>query len=136
MTIIIKTVTRIIVGFLMAYGIYIVLHGHLTPGGGFAGGVIVAGSFVLFLLSYGEREGYNKMRKTIVSFFEGFGGVVFLTVAVLGIIGGVFFNNFIEKGEPIKLFSAGIIPVCNIAIGIKVACALFAIFVTFLLLEE
>ena len=136
MTLIVKTVTRIIVGFLMMYGLYIILHGHLTPGGGFPGGVIVAGSFILFLLSFGGKTGYNRIRKSFISVFEGFGGFVFLAVALFGLGAGIFFWNFLGKGEPLKLFSAGIIPICNIAIGIKVTCALFTIFVAFLLLKE
>ena len=50
MTLIVKTITRLTVGLIMLFGIYIVLHGHLTPGGGFAGGVIVALSFIHLML--------------------------------------------------------------------------------------
>ncbi len=47
MSLIVKTVTGLVVCFIMLFGIYIILHGHLSPGGGFAGGVMVALSFVL-----------------------------------------------------------------------------------------
>ena len=55
MTVIVKTVTRWIKGFIILYGIYITLTGHLTPGGGFAGGVIIALAFLNVLLAYGKE---------------------------------------------------------------------------------
>lgn len=136
MTIIVKFAARLLSGLLMVYGIYIVFHGHLTPGGGFPGGVVVAGAFVLFLLAYGGKEGYNKIRHLLLSIFEGFGGLLFVGVALFGFLGGMFFKNFLGKGDPFTLFSSGIIPLCNIAIGIKVACGLFTMFIAFLLLSE
>ena len=47
MTVIVKKTTQLIAGMVFLYGIYVIIHGHLTPGGGFAGGVILAGSFIL-----------------------------------------------------------------------------------------
>jgi multicomponent Na+:H+ antiporter subunit B len=58
-----------------------------------------------------------------------------LVVAILGFTGGYFFLNFISKGEPFRLFSGGIIPICNIAICLKVGAGLFAIFVALVLLK-
>jgi multisubunit Na+/H+ antiporter MnhB subunit len=135
MTTIVKTITRLVAGLILLYGIYILAHGHLTPGGGFPGGVVIAGSFILFLLAFGKDIGYRRLRKNAMAFFEPFGGFIFLVVALLGaVVGGLFFVNFISKGVPLRLFSAGIIPICNIAIALKVGSALFAIFVAFLIL--
>ncbi|HID93940.1 MAG TPA: hypothetical protein EYP60_07575 [bacterium (Candidatus Stahlbacteria)] len=134
MTIIVKTITRLIAGLILLYGIYIVAHGHLTPGGGFPGGCVIAGSFILFLLAYGKDIVYRRLRKNVIAFFEPFGGFIFLVVALLGAVVGFFFINFLSKGTPLHLFSAGVIPICNIAIAIKVGSALFAIFVAFLIL--
>ena len=54
MTVIVKKTTQLIAGLVFLYGIYVIIHGHLTPGGGFAGGVIIAGSFILLILAYGS----------------------------------------------------------------------------------
>ena len=54
MTLIVKTITRLLFGFIILYGVSIVLYGHLTPGGGFAGGVILACGFILLVLSFGR----------------------------------------------------------------------------------
>ena len=51
MSIIVKKVSQLVAGIIFMYGIYIILHGHLTPGGGFAGGAIIAGSFILLILA-------------------------------------------------------------------------------------
>ncbi len=136
MTLIVKTITRLTVGLILLYGIYIVLHGHLTPGGGFAGGVIIALSFVHLMLAFGKDVALKKVSRPIASLFESIGAVLFLSIAVMGFVGGYFFLNFfINKGTPFKLFSAGIIPLCNIAISFKVGAGLFAIFVALVLLK-
>ena len=135
MSVIVKTITRLTVGFILLYGIYIVLHGHVSPGGGFAGGVIIALSFIHLILAYGKEVAFKKLSKSAASFFESLGALLFLGIALLGLIGGYFFMNFLPKGEPFKLFSAGIIPLCNIAISLKVGAGLFAIFVVLILLK-
>ncbi len=128
MTVIVKTITRLIAAAIFLYGAYIVLHGHLTPGGGFAGGVIIAASFILLILSFGTLEMKEKTSYAFGSIFESIGGLLFILIAVIGLLLGAFFLNFIPKGTPLRLVSAGIIPFANIAIGIKVGAGLFSIF--------
>jgi multicomponent Na+:H+ antiporter subunit B len=135
MTLIVKTVTRLTVGLILLYGIYILSHGHISPGGGFAGGVIVALSFIHLMLAFGKEMALGKISKATASFFESIGAIMFITIALLGFTGGYLFLNFINKGEPFKLFSAGIIPLCNIAISLKVGAGLFSIFVILVLLK-
>ncbi|MFH1360622.1 MAG: MnhB domain-containing protein [Candidatus Omnitrophota bacterium] len=135
MSLIVKTITRLTVGLILLYGIYILSHGHVSPGGGFAGGVIIALSFVHLMLAYGKETALAKLSKGATSFFESMGAILFLAIALLGFTGGYFFLNFLGKGEPFKLFSAGIIPLANIAISLKVGAGLFAIFVALVLLK-
>jgi len=135
MTLIVKTITRLTVGLILLYGIYIVTHGHLSPGGGFAGGVIIALSFIHLMLAFGKDLALRKLSQGASSFFESLGAIMFLTIALLGFIGGYFFFNFFSKGKPFNLLSAGIIPLCNIAICLKVGAGLFAVFVALILLE-
>lgn len=135
MTVIVKTVTRLTVGLIFLYGVYIVLHGHLTPGGGFAGGVILALSFIHLVLAFGRDAALRHVSKRSVSRIEGIGALAFLGVALLGFAGGFFFLNVLPKGTAFTLFSSGIIPVCNLAICLKVSAGLFAIFVALVLLH-
>jgi len=136
MTLIVKTITRLTVGLILLFGIYIILHGHLSPGGGFAGGVIVALSFVHLMLAFGKDVAISKVSKNLASSLESIAALMFLSIALLGFLGGSFFLNILPKGTPFNLFSAGIIPLCNIAIGIKVGVGLFAIFLTLVVVEK
>ncbi|NQT06083.1 MAG: hypothetical protein HQ575_00925 [Candidatus Omnitrophica bacterium] len=135
MTLIVKTITRLTVGLILLYGIYIVTHGHLTPGGGFAGGVIIALSFIHLTLAFGKEVALKKLSKEGTSILDSLGALIFLAIAILGFTGGYFFLNFINKGVPFRLLSAGIIPLCNIAIALKVGAGLFAIFMGLVFLK-
>lgn len=137
MSLIVKTITRLTVGLILLYGIYIVLHGHISPGGGFAGGVIIALSFIHLMLAFGKDYALKKLDDAKASILESLGGIMFLSMAILGFIGGSFFLNFfLKKGESFRLFSAGIIPLCNIAISLKVGAGLFLIFVVLIVLYK
>ncbi len=136
MTLLVKTVTRLTIGLILLFGIYIILHGHLSPGGGFAGGVIVALSFVLLMLAFGKDIAVTKVSKNLASNLESVGALMFLAVALSGFLGGSFFLNILSKGSPFKLFSAGTIILSNISIGIKVGVGLSAIFLALIILEK
>jgi multicomponent Na+:H+ antiporter subunit B len=113
-----------------------VFHGHLTPGGGFAGGIIIAGAFILLVLAEGSEELSTEAKKWRASLFESLGIFIFWFLAMLGVFAGTFFFlNLLPKGKPLELLSAGIILPCNIGIGIEVGAALFAIFITLAVLK-
>jgi len=139
MTLIVKQITNLMVPSILLLGIYVVLHGHLTPGGGFAGGVLIAGCFTLLILAYGSERIKSEAKKMRASLTESIGIFLFWFITIIGLLNGTyFFYNIIAKtnpGEPFKLFSAGIIPLCNIAIGIEVGAALFSIFITLAILK-
>ena len=125
---IVQTVARWIKGFILTYGIYVMLYGHITPGGGFEGGVIIACGFILPVLAGGQMD-FSRNAASLL--FSG-GVLLFLALAVTGIwmSGGAFFHNFIETpaGSRFSLFSGGIIPIANIGIGLTVASSLFLAF--------
>ena len=129
MTLIVKTIGRLVINFILLFGIYIILYGHITPGGGFPGGVIVATAFILLMLSFGRRIALRKFGDMAASLLDNFGALAFLIVALLGFVGGYFFLNFISHGTPFALFSAGTLPLSNIAIGLKVSASLYGVFV-------
>lgn len=138
MTIIVKTVTRIMAGVIFIYGIYIILHGHLTPGGGFAGGAVIAGAMILLVLAFGSNVFKLKVKEEGSSMYESLSLLAFLMLALIGFgLGtGVFFNNYLPTGTLGELISAGTIPLYNIAIGIEVAAAMFTIFLALVIFKE
>lgn len=129
MTSIVKTVVRFVMGIIFIFGAYVVLYGHLTPGGGFAGGVILACGFIILTLAFGKGLGLAKMSDTWASIFDNTGALLFLIIGLIGFTGGYFFTNFLGKGREFELFSAGSIPLSNIAIGLKVTASVFAVFI-------
>ncbi len=128
---IVQTVVRWLKGFILAYGIYVALYGHITPGGGFEGGIIVACAFILPSLAGGFAPEQADFKKRAASLLKCAGVLLFLALAIMGIwmAGGAFFQNFIGTSEEARftLFSGGIIPLANIGIGLMVASSLFLV---------
>jgi len=128
MTLIVKTVTRITVWVIILYGFYISIHGHLTPGGGFGGGVIIALALLNVLLAYGRNFTQKWLNLHFLETVESSSAMLIFIVAFAGLIfGSAFMANFLSHGQLFKVFSAGTIPIFNILIGIKVAMSLFLV---------
>jgi multicomponent Na+:H+ antiporter subunit B len=138
MSIIVKKVTQLMAGIIFLYGIYIVVHGHLTPGGGFAGGAMLSGAFILVVLANGIDIIGLRHEEEWASFIEGLAIFTFLMLAVIGLLIGlrVFFLNYLPKGQVGELVSAGVIPLYNITVGIEVGAALFTIFLALVIYKE
>ena len=138
---IVQAVAGWVNGFILVFGIYIVLYGHLTPGGGFGGGVILAMAFVLLVLASGKEEGFRRFPMGVASELDSVGALMFLVIALLGLIsglGGSFFINYIAKvapGEPYSLLSGGTILLANIAIALKVVSSPFVGFMMLVLMR-
>ena len=128
MTQIVKTVVRFIMGIIFMFGCYIIVYGHLTPGGGFAGGVILACAYVILTLAFGKDLSLGKMSDMAASILDNTCALCFVLVPLGGLFFGYFFLNYLGKGQLFHLFSAGTIPIYNIIIGLKVTSSLFAIF--------
>ena len=128
MTVIVKTITRMSVWLIIMYGMYIILHGHLTPGGGFAGGVILALAFLNIMLAFGRKYTEEWLNIKIMYDLVAAGTMMFLIMGILGIaLKGSFLANFLDHGELFKLHSAGIIPIIDIFIGLIVGMGLFVV---------
>ena len=138
MSIIVKKVTQLVAGLIFTYGIYIILHGHLTPGGGFAGGAIIAGAFILLILAFGSSALNLKKEVAGTSNTESVAILLVVILAIMALLFGanVFFGNFLSKGTPGELLSAGVIPLYNIFIGVEVAGAILTIFLALVIFKE
>jgi multicomponent Na+:H+ antiporter subunit B len=113
-----------LVGPSILFGLYVVAHGHLTPGGGFQGGVVLATAPLMLYLG-GEFVAFRKLSPvTIVEPAEGIGAGGFALVGVTGVaVGEAFLYNFLPLGKPGDLLSAGTLPVINVLVGLAVAAA-------------
>jgi len=140
MTIIVQTISKLVMTFIIIFGIYIVAYGHLTPGGGFAGGTIIACAFVLMTIAFGGEAALKKMSQQAAGVLDSAGALAFLLIAWLGVFGPgrTFFWNLFgdHKGQPFNLFSAGSIPLNNVAIGLKVGACVFGVFIALVLFHR
>lgn len=131
MTPIVKNTARLVSGFIAVFGIYIALTGHLSPGGGFAGGVILAAAAVLIVLAFGGLTARRIFTPAQCHLWDAAGAGLFLGVALLGYLSGGFFVNFIGRistGQPFRLFSGGTILVSNLFILVKVSAGMAGAF--------
>ncbi|KPJ66045.1 MAG: cation:proton antiporter [Coxiella sp. DG_40] len=123
-SLVLYTGCRLLFPLILVFGTYIFIHGHLTPGGGFQGGAIIASGFLLIYLGCRERR-INQAASNLV---ESLGGLVFVIIGLLGLVSGSYFlSNFLPKGTANMLLSAGVIPIIYIAIGFKVGSELAGI---------
>lgn len=123
-SLIVRRGSQLLFPLILLFGGYIFLHGHLTPGGGFQGGSVIASAFLLLILG---NPGYRLGRDSL-SLVESLSGLIFILIGLIGLaIGGYFLNNFLAKGSAFALFSAGIIPILYAAIGLKVGAELAGI---------
>ncbi len=112
---------RFLFPLIVLFGTYIFLHGHLTPGGGFQGGAIIASGILLVYLGCPARR-VKRPRLTVV---ESLSGLAFVVIGLIGLgIGGAFLLNFLPTGSAYRLISAGIMPIIYVAIGLKVGAEL------------
>jgi len=126
---ILRTGTRVIFGVVLMTGVYIFTHGHLTPGGGFPGGSMIASAILLMYLADKDfRLKFDFLKAT-----EGIAGSLYVIAGLLGILfGGYFLYNFLPTGTIGNLISAGMIPIIYILIGLKVGAELSGIITNFL----
>lgn len=106
---------------LLVVGFYIVLHGHLTPGGGFQGGVVLAAAFFVSFLARSERQP-GHVGLTLI---EALAGAAFIGIGLAALFGGgAFLQPLLEPGAVGALVSAGSLPLLYLAVGLKVGAEL------------
>lgn len=131
-TIIVYQTMILIVPSLTVLGLYLIFFGHLSPGGGFVGGVVLAIIPLVVTITSGIEISEYKFKPNIKSFLEDMGAIGFILLGLLGVLTG---SNFLSNGQanwglgiPGELISAGLIPYLNLMIGVKVGAGLSTIF--------
>src|SRR4051794_24524946 len=110
-----------LVGPTILVGLYVVIHGHQTPGGGFQGGVILATALLLVYLS----DTYVTLRRVgpmaLIEFAEALGAGSFALIGFAGLLwGAAYMENVLPLGTAGQLLSAGTIPLSSVAVGLAV----------------
>lgn len=119
---VVTSCANIVLPIALVLGAYVILHGHLSPGGGFQGGVLIAAAVAILFVAYGNDKISKTFNAKALKISENIGALGFVLVATLGIVYGSSFFGNIEgiKGELGALYSSGTIFWMNFAVGYKV----------------
>jgi multicomponent Na+:H+ antiporter subunit B len=122
---IVRTGTQVLLPMILTFGAYVIVNGHLSAGGGFQGGAIVASEVMLMLLA---RPGAT-LNVALLSVVESFAGVIYVFIGILGLVlaGGFLDARFLPRGQFGAFFSAGAIPLISALLGVKVGAELSVI---------
>jgi multicomponent Na+:H+ antiporter subunit B len=125
-SIIITTLTRLLTPFLQLFGLYVIMHCHSSPGGGFQGGVILGAGFILLAISFGIDEARQRFSEGLIAVFGSTGVFIFAGIGLLCLLLGA---NYLDYGilpvaEPRSLGMLGV----EIGIGITVMAVMISIF--------
>ena len=134
---IVRTVANQLILFIVIFGLYVIAHGHITPGGGFQGGAVIVSGVVMLLVAFSSQELKKSLRERLLSIMESSGALIFAILGFAG-IGTVFFYNFLVGTSifgripatgpgPGDIWTGGVIPLMNLAVGIKVIAGLSAV---------
>ena len=123
---------RIITPFTLIYGVYVFLNGEISPGGGFSGGAIMGAGLILYLNAFGFKRTerfftfttFKIVSCVALSFYA-------LSKAYSFFTGANHLPSIITTGTPGMIFSAGLIPYLNIAVGLVVCCTMYAFYTLF-----
>ncbi len=140
---IVRTQANFLYPLIMIFGFYVVAHGHLTPGGGFQGGAVIATGVALIAIAYSYKNVKSWIKKTHLSGAEAVGLLTFIITALLGISTSFFYNWLANTGllfgkpvpygiNPGHLNTAGVIPIMNFAVGVEVLGGLGVIIMYYL----
>jgi multicomponent Na+:H+ antiporter subunit B len=130
--VILRSAARILTPLTLVFGLYIILNGHLSPGGGFSGGAVLGAGLILYQNAFGYEKTerfftYKTFRWVSVCsllFYSAAKGYHFFT-------GANHLENIIPLGTPGDIFSAGLLLPLNIAVGCVVACTMYALYTMF-----
>jgi energy-converting hydrogenase B subunit I len=134
---IVRTTANQLIVFILIFGLYVIAHGQLTPGGGFQGGAVIVSGLVMLLVAFNAKELKKSLRERLLTIMESTGALIFAALAFAG-IGTAFFYNLLV-GTPIfgdipptgpnagNIWTGGVVPLMNLAVGIKVVAGLSAV---------
>lgn len=129
--IILQTVSRFLIPFILVYSIYIQMHGEYSPGGGFQAGVIAAAAFILYALIYSMESTKHVLPVNIVLKLCCIGPLIYATVGIVTMLKGANFLSYgILLADPVKGQKIGIILI-ELGVGITVFAVMMIIFYLF-----
>jgi multicomponent Na+:H+ antiporter subunit B len=122
---ILDVIARKLAPFILLFGCYLITYGHLSPGGGFQGGVVLASGMMLLLLSKGVASIQDLFPAQAINLVEVLGLFGFLAIGVAGLlVNGHFLDNIFPVGVVDEVPHVGFIFLLNLVIGLKVGAGM------------
>lgn len=138
-SVIVATVCKKMIPFMQLYALYVIMHGHYSPGGGFQGGVILGASFILMVIALDIEEANRRMKEKFLAIFMSLGVFIYGGIGTLALIFG---GNYLDYGKlplPVKhheeIRALGILGI-EIGVGITVMAIMLKIFLELSTYEE
>ncbi|MCR5330375.1 MAG: hypothetical protein K6E62_04205 [Lachnospiraceae bacterium] len=126
---ILQKMSAIIFPIIMVFGIYVVLNGHLSPGGGFSGGAVLGAGFILYLNAFGFEKTERFMNAGTVKWITFSALMVYcLAKSYSFFTGANHLDSHIPLGTPGAILSSGLILILNICVGMVVACTMYSFY--------
>ena len=126
---ILKISSMIVIPIILVFGIYVILNGHISPGGGFSGGAILGAGFILYLSAFGFAATEKFMNAKTVKIVTLVALLVYCLAKSYSFFTGA---NHLESGIPLgtpgAILSSGLILVLNICVGMVVACTMYSFY--------
>ena len=130
-----RILAMLLIPLTIVLGLYVVSHGQLSPGGGFQGGVVLAGAVILLYLA-GQYLTFQRVHPVgALDLGEGIGAGGFIVIGLVGLAAGAaYLSNVFPLGITGTLFSAGTIPVINLLVGLEVGVGI--VFIAYEFVEQ
>lgn len=130
--VVLQHIAKILVPFVMLFGVYIMFNGHLSAGGGFAGGAVLGAGMILYLSAFGSAKTSRFLNEKVVNLIVSSCLTFYcLAKSYSFYTGANGLPSVIGHGTPGELISAGLILPLNIAVGFVVACTMYSFYAVF-----
>lgn len=130
--VILQRVATVLIPFIMVFGVYIMFNGHLSAGGGFAGGAVLGAGMILYLLSFGFVKASRFLNEKVINSIVCTSLTFYCLIKSYSFFTGAnHLHSIISPGTPGDLISSGLILPLNIAVGFVVACTMYSFFAIF-----
>ena len=129
---IVKTTCRLIIPFIQIFALYVIAHGHHSPGGGFQGGVILGASMILFAIAFNLRSAIKRMGERLTASLCALGVLIYASTGALSML---YKTNYLDYSalanilgvDPVSARSHGIL-IVEIGVGIAVMAVMVVLY--------
>jgi len=129
---ILQKIAKILVPIIFVFGIYVMLNGHISPGGGFSGGAILGAGMILYVNAFGFKKTQKFFNETVYKVIKvGALCIYGVLITYFFFMGANGLNNHIPLGIPGHILSAGLILPIDVLVGLEVACTMYAFYALF-----